>query len=852
MAVKEMLIVFVYDLEGCKNEREFFLSRLLHMKNFLVINYITDDDPLRAIKYFHPSWVSEQQKLALCGQLCGMMNFCSDFQTECDFISLKNGKFKIDRFGRFVLAMGTDRNIQESLLHHRSELMINILRLYHNDINKIFEQFDDQKKFCDKLYHIFETYLPILQYNSNLIQNVYKLHLPKSANNLYLDSMQVLENVMSRHNILGAMILYNNKVIATQLSIDLTKVLVATDPARIKTTAEVAKNVNYHIPSQTQIIKIFIKLSEYHRLQNKMKKVTESTSLGIQNILQLPFSIKKKSKESASSSTMMKRDKSLIFTHIPEEEALIEIPDKTPPPVEKSRIRPNHLPLKFKTIPPESGIASIVSFDENDSYPDFIGKTSCVSTPMVENKILTGPILSIFSSSASSSVLNKNEVKTIAEEPKVLEEEEAKVIETKEWENIYVAYANNPFKNMQFKKKSCDDLLLGVVDEENDENETSAYKVYNTITDPFYPIFNDKKKPLSKALFDDFQSLFNPNIDILKPLASEAHEQDKTQKVSKYIELSKMFETDPMIMKRKMSDNKNSPSRIVRNQKKKMLQLPIKSISLDLDSAKPSTSTSNGATHNNNNSNNNTSIFDSPATKAKKYTGGLQLTPLMSKLTILAMNENDNFSSSFDLPTPNYYDTPIDNTNRSFFNRLSKVDEEKHETVHDDDANEGDTNDCMKRVDLLVCAQQNMTLMVIADENLCDQQMVQQMFEICVNRLGKLETKLNDVINITVDLKASEYSFLTFDQRWNVMQRSGAYDVQSTLLMHDNFTSNKNISDIIIRTNDSIIYGHNAGDTEVFYQHAAKQQSGFLAPSEFTIISQAKRKLERDQSVVLL
>ncbi|KAL7048913.1 hypothetical protein ACKWTF_003530 [Chironomus riparius] len=803
MAVKEMLIVFVYDLEYCQNEQ---------------------DDPLKAIKYFHPSWVSEQQKMALCGQLVGMLNFCSDFE-EVNCISLQNGKFRIEQFGRFILALGTDRNIQESLLNHRAELMTKILRLYHNDINDIFEHFSDPKNFSDKLYHIFETYLPVLQYNSNLLQNIYKLYLPKSTSNLFLDATQILENAACKPNILGGCILYNNKVISTQLSIDLTKILVATDPVRIKTTAEVAKNIDFHIPFGSQIIKVYISVNEYHRLQQKKNKMSEATSLGVQNTLPLPFSIKKKNKES---STLMKRDKSLIFSNIPEEEVLIEIPS----PVEKIRTnRPNHLPLKFKTIPPESGIASIVSFDESDSYPDFIGKASIASTPMTENKILAGPIQSIFAKSIETTQaalfgeVNANEIKPLVKE-------KSREI-PKEWENVYIAFAHNPFKSqLQWKKKSWDDLRI------NDDENSSSYKVYDTITDPIYPIFSDKKMPMSKTLFDDFQSLHNPNVNELKPLPIEEKNLMKLKSLPQ-----KIFEADPMIMKR--SDIKNSPNRIMRNQKKKLLKLPIKSCSLDLsDPGKPSTSKAAAAE--------NTSIFDSPSTKTKKNMGGLQLTPLMSKLTLLAMSENENFSSgfsSFDLPTPTYYDTPTDNTNRTLFNRLSKVDEEKHEDNTVDDVNEQSNE--MKRVDLLVIGHQNMTLMVIADENLCDELMVQQMFEVCLNRLTRLESKLNEVINVTVDLKASEYSFMTFDHTWNVLQRSGTYDQQTAILIHDNFTANKNISDVIVRTNDSLIYGHNSGGLEVFYQHPAKQQSGFLAPSEFTIISQAKRKLERDQSIVL-
>lgn len=777
--------------------------------------------------------MSETQKLALCGQLVGMLKFCTDFE-EVSCISLQNGKFKIEQFGRFVLAMGTDRNIQESLLNHRAELMKRILRLYHNDINTIFEQFDDCKKFSDKLYHIFETYLPVLQYNSNPLQNIYKLYLPKSASNLFLDATQVIENVASKQNVLGGMILYNNKVISSQFSKDLTKVLVATDPLRIKTTADIAKNVNFHMPVGCQIIKIYIPDSEYEKLLKRIKKVADATSLGVQNTLPLPFSIKKKSKDLS----IMKREKSLIFTNIPEEEALIEIPS----PMEKSTInrtnRPNHLPLKLKTIPPESGI---VSFDESDSYPDFIGKTSIASTPMTENKILAGPIQSIFAHTFEDSQ-PLDELKVIEMKPFNNVEKKDREI-PKEWENVYISFAHNPF--VQNKKKSFDDLKVLVHCEFQ-----KSYKVYNTITDPLFPIFNDKKLPISKILFDEFELLLHPNPD--KKLQKS---REQVNQFSVTNGPQRKFDVDPMIMKRP-TDIKNSPNRIVRNQKKKMLKLPIKSFSLDLfDSGggKPSTSKT-AAGGEISMTSNATSIFDSPSTKTKKsQMGGLQLTPLMSKLTLLAMNENENFSTpSFDLPTPNYVmDTPSDNTNRTLFNRLSKVDEEKHDEHFNNSNEEQHYSNEMRRVDLLVIGQQNMTMMVIAEEDFCDHVMVQQTFEICVNRLSRLEQKLNEVINVSVDLKASEYSFLTIDNQWNVLQRSGTYDQQTTLLIYDIFTTKKSTSDIIIRTNESLVYGHNSGDSQVFYQHPTKQQTGFLAPSEFTIISQAKRKLERDQSILL-
>lgn len=76
------MIVFVYDTECCKTEA---------------------DDPVEAVLYFHPSWVSDIQKLSLCGQLMGTTHFLSETFFKPKIISLQNGKFVLKEFGRFVL-----------------------------------------------------------------------------------------------------------------------------------------------------------------------------------------------------------------------------------------------------------------------------------------------------------------------------------------------------------------------------------------------------------------------------------------------------------------------------------------------------------------------------------------------------------------------------------------------------------------------------------------------------------------------------------------------------------------------------------------------------------------------------
>lgn len=79
---EQLSVVFVYDCESCVTEA---------------------DDPQDAVLYFHPAWVSEQQRLALCGQLMGATHFFLASFSCPRLISLRSGQFAIRQCGRFIL-----------------------------------------------------------------------------------------------------------------------------------------------------------------------------------------------------------------------------------------------------------------------------------------------------------------------------------------------------------------------------------------------------------------------------------------------------------------------------------------------------------------------------------------------------------------------------------------------------------------------------------------------------------------------------------------------------------------------------------------------------------------------------
>lgn len=95
---------------------------------------------------------------------------------ECNFQCFK--KFNV-LFLNFQ-SVGTDRNIQDWILERRANTLESILKFFHCDFETISTSFNaDRNKFTEKLYQMFETYLPILQYSANLFSNIPILKLPK-------------------------------------------------------------------------------------------------------------------------------------------------------------------------------------------------------------------------------------------------------------------------------------------------------------------------------------------------------------------------------------------------------------------------------------------------------------------------------------------------------------------------------------------------------------------------------------------------------------------------------------------------------------------------------------------------
>ncbi|XP_014261956.1 uncharacterized protein LOC106674035 isoform X2 [Cimex lectularius] len=291
----ELLLIFLYDFELCKTE---------------------SDDPLDAIVYFYPTWVNSEQRHYLCSQLMGVTQFFSEVFSVPSIISLQSGKFTVRKMGHYALCVGTDRNIPDMVLKTRSDILYKLLRLFHYDIDALQATLSEEDDcLTDRFSQLLQVYLPILQFATNTFGNIPTLKIPKSATTLYLEACQALQSFQSIEGVLGGTLLYQNKVVATQLNHSLTKQLVVTDPYRIKLPAQNLETP-FHLPLGVQLLVIYVEASEVRRLREEVREF----HTGLKEI-------KNWRKENGNSKSGkvtkdgigMKRDMSRIFTSVPEE-----------------------------------------------------------------------------------------------------------------------------------------------------------------------------------------------------------------------------------------------------------------------------------------------------------------------------------------------------------------------------------------------------------------------------------------------------------------------------------------------------------------------------------------------------
>ncbi|KAL1517559.1 hypothetical protein ABEB36_001308 [Hypothenemus hampei] len=237
---KESNIIFLYDTELLRRE---------------------EDDPNSAILYFYPSWVSDQQKTALCGQLMGTLMCSKNLFCMPKHIALQTGKFYFIENGRYIFVVGCDRNIPDWVLEHRAHLIYGLIKFFHKDFVTLGQTYD-RENLSIKLYHIFDTYLKLLYLHGNIFNFMPLMDTSKVDADVHLRVRNFLNDLITVKHCLGGLVLYHNKVIRSELSEGISKKIVFSDPYHIKNPAELCE-CDLTVPQEVRLLRIHISDDEY-------------------------------------------------------------------------------------------------------------------------------------------------------------------------------------------------------------------------------------------------------------------------------------------------------------------------------------------------------------------------------------------------------------------------------------------------------------------------------------------------------------------------------------------------------------------------------------------------------------
>lgn len=275
------------------------------------------DNGLESILYFYPEWVSDDQKGALCGQIIGTIQCMKNLFSKPDIISLQNGKFLVIESKKVYFVLGTDKHAPTKFLQYIAKNLYSTLKFFHLDID-ILDSVSKSNGTLQKLHNILDGYLKILNFSGKLCSQTPGT---KKLNDIFIEAIQILECCKTTKHVLGGIIVYRNRLIATQVCTLLTQLLVLSGTGNVQ-YPPIQNNLPFGLSSEVQLYEVFIAHKEYSKLLKDIKEsnIFEQLNAG-GGIKKKPPKIPQKNTDNSVLS-VMKREQSLIFTSVPEEESL--------------------------------------------------------------------------------------------------------------------------------------------------------------------------------------------------------------------------------------------------------------------------------------------------------------------------------------------------------------------------------------------------------------------------------------------------------------------------------------------------------------------------------------------------
>ncbi|KAK3588835.1 hypothetical protein CHS0354_035976 [Potamilus streckersoni] len=192
-----------------------------------------EDDPKDAIIFFTPDSVSDDTQCSLVGQLMGMTEFLSSTVSisHPSVIKLETEKYIMKRVNKYSMVLQGFPNESNRHLTSQLEHLYKCFVTFHGSIDSLSLRFKGSyTTFLAELKSIWTEILELCGFDQNLLTQAFNhlsyVDLPKNASHLFLQASFILQSSQRRPYVLAGVILYKNGIVCSQLTPELTKLLI--------------------------------------------------------------------------------------------------------------------------------------------------------------------------------------------------------------------------------------------------------------------------------------------------------------------------------------------------------------------------------------------------------------------------------------------------------------------------------------------------------------------------------------------------------------------------------------------------------------------------------------------------
>ncbi|CAG7734737.1 unnamed protein product [Allacma fusca] len=765
----ELQIVFIYDTLSCRKE---------------------EDDPKEAILYFHPSNVSEEKKLAICGQLMGITHFLMDSFSTPQILTLENVKFSLRKFGKqYVMAMGCSSKTPDWLLDKQADILYSLTKFFHRDIQSILANANgDRNLLSSKLTAMMDHYIPVTQHHGDLFALTFGilpvLSVPKSTNSVSIQASAILQNCMMKKGVLGGVIMYQNKAVGVELCQDVAQKLAFIQLHQLPPADCVT--VSFDMPVGVNLFVVYVSEHDMKLIKRRASAFQQPSLVCYANNGIGPNNNDPSREESSSDMSS-----SIGFSEV----SSLYLENAS-----------NH------SNQGHSGPVSTSSASETDTqcyhtgnleHQDCNGNTE---TTMDTPELISSPchpssgIFSLFRRSLSQPNLSDYK---------------------KTNENISCSLPDPcfPWESPSGRQKLCSEpvdeksVVVGILRESDPDSDNSSPWCRESLNRDV--LVNSESAP-----------------------SSIEHEGNLSNAPSNSGEIHNGWGTFKSL-NRAGSESPDSHHPSFQNE-----------LSPDVSS----------------NSTTDTSEKFSGSQPKFKEPVGADI-DISSVMHMRMMNSFRKLSSHEDLSS-----CQSSSENERAYNGMppfAKYENYKRSSIQGTDSrSSGISNskgrepveESYEKAYLFIFGRGSMRLLLImdADQSL-DATVIQTLHDQGINGLAELEVSIsNTEEELPVGINHSDpYCYLKYEPIWKSLAHSGknhSMNFDVVQLMHKNFTAYPNMSELIIRGDDHVVYGYQCVGSEVYYQQSASLFSGVPMPTDLMgkVPLKAKRRLERDHKIILL